>query len=211
MGHPRFLYLHGFASGPTSRKAQFFRERFAEAGYVLEVPDLSEGNFEQLTVGGQLRFLERLLEGEAATLIGSSLGGYLAALYASRHPEVSRLVLLAPAFGFAERWPSLVGEAGMKQWRETGRIVVYHHGERRERELGFDFYQESQQWPPFPGFPQPAQLFHGIRDTVVPLQASEQFAAQHPNALLITLPSDHELTDVLPEIWQHGASFLLPS
>ena len=31
------------------------------------------------------------------------MGGYLAALYASRHPEIDRMVLLAPAFGFGTR------------------------------------------------------------------------------------------------------------
>ena len=93
----RFVYLHGFASGPSSQKARFFRERFAELGIGLEIPDLAEGRFEQLTISGQLGVMERAIGGDPATLIGSSMGGYLAALYAARHPEVEKLVLLAPA------------------------------------------------------------------------------------------------------------------
>jgi predicted esterase YcpF (UPF0227 family) len=108
----RIVYLHGFASGPSSKKARFFRERFAELGIGLEVPDLAEGKFEQLTITGQLQVIERTCRGEAVSLIGSSMGGYLAALYAAGHAEVERLVLMAPAFSFPTRWPeTLVGDA----------------------------------------------------------------------------------------------------
>ena len=44
------IYLHGFASGPQSTKAQFFRRRFEELGIAMQIPDLSEGNFEGLTI-----------------------------------------------------------------------------------------------------------------------------------------------------------------
>ena len=45
----RIVYLHGFASGPSSRKARFFAERFAELGIGLEIPDLAQGDFARLT------------------------------------------------------------------------------------------------------------------------------------------------------------------
>src|SRR5262245_28397540 len=82
----RYVYLHGFASGPQSRKAQFFREKLASVGVALEIPALDEGDFEHLTITRQLAFLTRLLLGEPVVLMGSSMGGYLAALYASHHP-----------------------------------------------------------------------------------------------------------------------------
>ena len=46
----KYIYLHGFASGPGSTKARFFRDRFAEAGRELRVPDLAAGDFEHLTI-----------------------------------------------------------------------------------------------------------------------------------------------------------------
>ena len=98
----RILYLHGFASSPASSKARFFAERMRAAGALIDIPDLAAGDFEHLTISGQLRVIERAAAGDPVALMGSSLGGYLAALYAARHPEVSRVVLLAPAFGFAQ-------------------------------------------------------------------------------------------------------------
>src|SRR5271165_1479711 len=99
----RIVYLHGFASGPGSKKAQYFARRLLERGVTLEVPDLAEGDFENLTVTRQLQVVERVCGKEAVCLMGSSLGGYLAALYAARHSEVEKLVLMAPAFSFVTR------------------------------------------------------------------------------------------------------------
>jgi len=101
----RVVYLHGFASSPLSGKAQFFRRKFEALGIAMEIPQLDEGRFEELTISSQLAVIERAVGEQPAILIGSSLGGYLAALYASRHPSrVSKLVLLAPAFQFPRRW-----------------------------------------------------------------------------------------------------------
>ena len=44
------IYLHGFASGPMSNKAQFFRRRFEEQGIEMRIPDLNEGAFERLNL-----------------------------------------------------------------------------------------------------------------------------------------------------------------
>ena len=101
----RIVYLHGFASSPHSSKAQFFLRKFAALGVPMEIPILDEGRFEELTISGQLAVIERAVGDQPAILIGSSLGGYLAALYANRHPaQVEKLVLLAPAFQFPRRW-----------------------------------------------------------------------------------------------------------
>src|SRR5690349_6082684 len=120
----RYLYLHGFASGPLSRKAQFFHEKLASIGLLLEIPALDEGDFEHLTITGQLNLVTRLLNAQPAVLIGSSMGGYLAALYASRHPEIARMVMLAPAFGFGARWNETFGADKVAEWRTRGHADV---------------------------------------------------------------------------------------
>jgi pimeloyl-ACP methyl ester carboxylesterase len=204
----RIVYLHGFASGPGSRKACFFRERLAEAGYELELPDLTAGDFEHLTMAGQMAVLESVVAGEAVTLIGSSLGGYLAALYAARHPETEKVVLLAPAFAFGGRWEALVGVAAFAEWRRTGKLAVHHYGDGRERELGFAIVEESAGCEAYPGFGQPGRIYHGLRDTVVPVEYSERFVARYGNAELTVVDSDHGMVDVLPQIWRGVVGFL---
>ena len=198
----RYLYLHGFASGPQSKKAAFFRDRLPS----VEVPDLAAGDFEHLTITGQLRLIGELAAGERVSLIGSSMGGYLAGLYAARHPEVARLVLMAPAFGFVKRWAESP-ESGA--WRRDGFLDVYHYGEKRNRRLGYGLVEDALQYEDFPDFRQPGLIFHGIHDGSVPPELSRGFAASHPNVGLHLLDSDHELLDVLDAIWQAAGPFLL--
>ena len=199
----RIIYLHGFASGPASKKASFFRERIPP----LEVPDLAAGDFEHLTISGQLELIEDLAGGERVALVGSSLGGYLAALYAAHHPEAAKLVLMAPAFGFVRRWAA-APEA--ESWRNRGYFEVYHYGEKRTCRLSYRFIEDALRYEDFPDFKQPALIFHGVNDDAVPARVSSEFAATHANARLHLLDSDHELLDVLEIIWQGAEPFLLP-
>lgn len=204
----RILYLHGFASSPSSSKARYFRQRLENAGARVDIPDLAAGDFEHLTITGQLAVVERAAAGDPVSLIGSSLGGYLAALYAARHPEVARVVLLAPAFGFARRWLESLGPARVEEWRRTGAMDLYHYGEGRNCRLGYQIIENGATCEDYPDFHQPALIFHGAHDDVVPTRYSELFAATHPNARLEILDSDHQLLDVLDDMAPKIVEFL---
>jgi pimeloyl-ACP methyl ester carboxylesterase len=202
------VYLHGFASGPTSRKARYFRELLGRDGFHVEIPDLAEGRFAELTITGQLDVVFRACRGEPVVLIGSSLGGYLAALYAARHPEVEKVVLLAPAFSFAAHWAETLGEEKLAGWRETGRMPVFHHADSATRELGWHFMRDARQYEDAPAFRQPALIFHGAADDVVPVAFSQRFADTHDNVSLRVLASGHQLTDVLETMGAEILRFL---
>jgi pimeloyl-ACP methyl ester carboxylesterase len=202
-----YLYLHGFASGPSSSKAQYLAARFAEAEVALKTPQLDSGDFEAMTISSQLDELERAAGSGPVRLIGSSLGGWLAALYAGRNPAVDRLVLLAPAFGFVSLFPAMLGPEKMAEWRRTGRVPVFHYGSGRERLLSFQFFEDAQQYPQFPDFAQPGLIIHGVEDDTVPVENSVQFVNRRPNVALVTLDSGHELTDVTDRIWRETREF----
>jgi len=205
----RILYLHGFASGPSSGKARFLSEHLRARGATVEIPELDEGDFEHLTITGQIAVIERAAAGEAVSLVGSSMGGYLAALYAARHPEVPRVVLLAPAFGFARRWPEKLGQERMAEWRRIGNTPVFHHVQGYMRPLSPALLDDGARYEDFPDFKQPALIFHGAKDDVVPVAYSQEFAASHPNATLEIVDSDHGLTDALEYVTPKIAAFLL--
>ncbi len=204
----RIIYLHGFASGPSSSKARYFGERLKAAGARVNIPDLAAGDFEHLTITGQLAILERTAGGEPVALIGSSMGGYLAALYAARHPEVSRLVLLAPAFGFQMRWEERFGPAAIEEWRISGTASVYHYAAGGDRPIWYGLLEDATHYEAFPDFHQPALIFHGAQDDVVPARFSQEFAATHPNADLEIVDSGHELLDVLDKMGPRVVEFL---
>jgi len=205
----RVLYLHGFASSPGSRKATFFRQKLEPAGVRVEVPALDEGDFEHMTITRQLHVVERAAGSEPVVLIGSSLGGYVAALYAARNSNVQRLILLAPAFRFHELWMAGMGRNELESWRETGWLPIFHYGEAREVRIGYQLMEDAAGYESWPNFLQPALIFHGTEDRHVPVEYSAEFVGNHPNARLIRMNSGHELTDVLDEIWERARTFIL--
>jgi pimeloyl-ACP methyl ester carboxylesterase len=202
------VYLHGFASGPASSKATYFRRALEAAGAPVSVPDLAAGDFEHLSITGQLEVIGRAAGNGPVALIGSSMGGYLAALYAARHPEVERLVLLAPAFGFARRWPQRLGPGQMERWRAAGTLAVYHYALLRHAAIGYGLIADALGYEDEPDFRQPALIFHGAHDDVVPAAYSERFAAVRPNALLEIVDSGHDLLNVLDAMAPRVISFL---
>ncbi len=208
MNTRRIVYLHGFASGPGSSKARYFRGLLQDAGFRVDVPDLAEGRFEQLTLSGQLAVIARTAGDDRVSLIGSSMGGYLAALYAARNPAVERLVLMAPAFGFARRWAQSMGAENVEKWRRLGGIDVYHYTEGRNMRLGAQLLDDAVGYEDFPDVRQPCLVFHGTRDDVVPASASEQFARGRQNVRLHLVNSGHELTDVLDYMGERALPFL---
>ncbi len=197
------IYIHGFASSPRSRKAEGFREAFAARNIPLQIPAMDQGDFDHLTISHQMQVMENTIRGKSAILIGSSMGGYLASLYAATHPEVVRLVLLAPAFGFAERWNQRIGEP-RPAW-----LDVFHYGEDRMRRVHYGLIEDALRYPAAPDFKQPAWIFHGSKDDVAPIEYSRSFAAKHANARLTELDSDHELLNVLAHIIDDAVPFLL--
>ena len=208
------VYLHGFASGPQSRKAQFFGCKFREAGVPFEVPELDQGKFEKLTITGQLNVVDETVSRASVApgpmvLMGSSLGGYLAALYADQHPrKVDRLVLMAPAFEFLERWKNRLNAQELAQWKQQGWAPVFHYASNSERRLGYQFLADGAQYPATPDFHQRALILHGTEDEVVPSRVSYDYALEHAHTRLALFKSGHELTDVLEELWTEVAAFL---
>ena len=109
---PTLLWLGGFRSAMSGTKAEALAQWAARSGRDLLRFDyfghgLSEGAFEAGTIGrwraDALAVIDRLTEGPL-TLVGSSMGGWLACLAALARPErVAGLVLVAPAADFTAR------------------------------------------------------------------------------------------------------------
>lgn len=204
-----FAYLHGFASGPGSFKARAFRERFEAFGIDLQVPALDEGDFERLTLTRQRKVVEHLLAQATPPriLIGSSMGGYLAALHASRHP-VDALVLLAPAVDFASRWRERLGTQTLENWRREGFVEVEHYALGRKARLSFDLMEDAPRHEPWPAVTAPTLVLHGRHDDIVPIERVERWVAMTPSARLVVLDSGHEMTECIDRLFDETCRFL---
>ena len=205
---PGILYLHGFCSSAKSAKGVFLAERFAETGIEVTVPELDGGDFRNTTLTQQLQMVSRLaIEMRPDMLIGSSLGGYLAALHAARAPAtVPTLVLLAPAFDFARRLGEALGESA-KAWKQVGQHQFFHYRTRRDEPLAWGFMEDAFRYEPFPDVPSATLVLHGRHDESVPASLSEQFARSRSNIQLEVLDTDHQMLDKTGEIWDRVRRF----
>ncbi|MEM7386085.1 MAG: YqiA/YcfP family alpha/beta fold hydrolase [Verrucomicrobiota bacterium] len=204
----RTLYLHGFGSSPESQKARFFQTRFAERGLTLELPNLVPGELANTTLTEQLSIVNALTGRDRVLLIGSSLGGFIAALHAARNDRVERLVLLAPAFGFPGRWKEKLGPEAIAQWKESDAHTVFNHAANCECSMRYQFLTDAEGYEEEPAITQPTLILHGIEDDVVPCSYSERFEAGRANVKLRKLATDHRFTESEDETWQQVERFI---
>ena len=94
MTNNKAIYIHGLESNSQSKKAQ----RFAQLLPGMEVPDFV-GSFQE-----RMDYLYPILGNERDwTIVGSSFGGLMGAVFTCKHPEqVRKLILLAPALMLPE-------------------------------------------------------------------------------------------------------------
>lgn len=208
------IYLHGFASGTNSSKANFMRDRFQENHLSLIIPDLNQEDFSHLTLTRQIHQVATYFDdvNTPITIIGSSFGGLTAAWLAQKYPQIQRLILLAPAFGFLSLWYKRLPAATLQQWQKSGYMNIYHYGFRENRPIHYSLLSDLEQYPETHlQRPIATLIMHGCKDEVVPIQHSRNYQQVRPWVELVEFNSDHSLTDVLPEICTNIQKFMFGS
>lgn len=206
------MYLHGFASGPSSKKAQYFVPRLRQLGLTVHVPDLNGQSFPDLTITSQLQIIENTTKdagGGDFLVIGSSMGGLLSVLAADRFPCIKALILMAPAFGMTARWQDRLG-VKFTEWKQRGAIDIEHFALGGIVPLKYSFIEDVGKYQTENlKVSVPTLVVHGTNDTSVPVMESEKFFELNRGLVeLHVMDSDHQLTDCLPEQWEFMIEFM---
>jgi pimeloyl-ACP methyl ester carboxylesterase len=206
------IYLHGFASSRHSGKASYLGERLQERGVRYLAPDLNFPDFSTLTVTRMVEQTGALIEKakEPVTLIGSSLGAFVAVVAAMKWPHrVGRLVLMAPALDFGDEGLKGPGGADIAAWKAAGHLNVFHFGYGRMLPVHYELYADARRYDALGADLQmPVLVFQGRRDTAVDPATVEAWCRRRPNVELHMLDDDHQLTGSLSYIWAELAAFL---
>jgi alpha-beta hydrolase superfamily lysophospholipase len=140
-------------------------------------------------------------------IVGSSMGGLLAALTRTRSfaqqrfnsTKLQAIILLAPGFGITKRWPQIIGEQGMQQL-ERNRLQISSFTMRRTMTcpctLASPKTLSTIKTDSFK-IDIPTIVFHGIDDQTVPIEHARLFAQLNPAAALVELDDGHELANSL--------------
>lgn len=206
---PVWLYLHGFASSPRSKKAVAFERWGAARGTPMRALDMRVPSFEHLRVSAMRETVVRAIDavdpddpGRArAVIVGSSLGGFMACHVAAADPRVVALFLMAPAFRLADVWRARLGEATLSRWRDEGSLEVDDHATGGRSRVDYGFFAELATLDrQLPDLRMPVCIVHGTRDDVVPIETSRELASGRPNVELLEVDDGHELAESLPRI-----------
>jgi pimeloyl-ACP methyl ester carboxylesterase len=218
------VYVHGFGSHRRGEKALALADACARRGWTFAAFDFrghgsSDGAMRDLTASRLLEDLSAVREFLAARgwtrlgLVGSSLGGFAAAWFAARHPEVvTGCVLLAPAFRFLKRRYAELTKAEREEWRRTG--VRRVRNEWVDTEIGYGLVEERSAFDPDDlarRWRIPLLIYHGLTDNVVPVADSLAFveATPYPDVELRLLKAgDHRLTAFKDEVAEEACRFL---
>ncbi len=213
---PRFLYLHGFGSGPGSKKGVALAAHFERRGARLELLDLRVPSFEHLRLSEILRVTRAALGGpeERAVLLGSSLGGLASARLAEDDARVCALVLLAPAFRLAERWRARFSADELRRWKETDALAVQDHTTGRPGTVDHGFLEDVARLDArgggWPDVRVPTLVLHGRGDESVEIESSRRWVQGKRHVRLVELDDGHELVASIPRIASEIDLFLAP-
>ena len=202
-----FIYLHGFASGPGSNKAKAFKKRFDELGISIHVPDLQQGDFENLTLTGQIELVQGIIDknkDKSFALIGSSMGGYLASLIAQTRESVQALFLMAPGFNFLNRWRKKLDIS-----KTTDELIpVFHYRYNKEVRLNTYLFRDAETWESLPLDRKiPTFIVHGLHDETIDIEESRNFVREKSFCSLKELDSDHGLLSCIDSIIEDSLGF----
>jgi len=213
---PRWLYLHGYGSGPGSFKGVALAAHYQRQGVHLERLNLRLPSFERLRLSAGIQAVRDAIGGEQdrAVVFGSSLGGLTALRAAQLDARVCALVLLAPAFHLVEQLRRRLGEAGMRRWEESGSVEAEDFAEKRKTSVDYGFIRDAEEVDarlgPWPDVRVPTLIVHGRGDDTARIDYSRAWVQGRRHARLVEVDDGHELTASLDRIQREADAFLAP-
>jgi dipeptidyl aminopeptidase/acylaminoacyl peptidase len=199
------ILCHGMESNKESDKIVALGQALAERGVLVLRFDFSyagesSGRFEDITYSGEVKDLEASFEFirgyqvEKIAILGSSMGGTVALLFAAQQKSLACLVTVAAPL-HPERFPEkLLSPAEVTLWREQGHIS--YHGQRLNvsllDDLGRINVPEAAK-----KVSHPLLIVHGDNDEIVPVdEAYELYALVGGSKRLCILPGgDHRFSN----------------
>lgn len=213
MGKDRqILFITGFLSKRWGNKSKALAQWCEEKGWGFCCYDVrgfgeSEGTFTDYTLSDWIAdaqlVLESLKNGPPLTIVGNSLGGWIAWLMAQEFQEIERLILIAPAFNMMGVRARSISEERRQTWLTSGWMPWDDEPAHKDWPLSWKWVEESDAYwkASFDRLrPVNTTILHGLQDTVILPRGSiefvEQLLARDPAypVELDLIPGDHRLS-----------------
>ncbi len=199
------ILCHGMDSNKNSEKLVFLGRKLAQSGVLTLRFDFSyvgesSGKFEDITYSGEVDDLkagyavvQSHRPGKTA-ILGSSMGGTVALLFAAQEPAVTGLVTVAAPL-HPERFPRrILTAAQLQEWRERG--FTHYNGQRLNVSLLEDL-DRLDVAAAARNVSCPVLILHGDADEIVPVEEAYELNSCLDNSkrLSILKDTDHRLSN----------------
>jgi len=202
----QILFITGFLSKRWGNKSKALAQWCEEKGWGFCCYDVrgfgdSGGTFTDYTLSdwiadGRL-VLSMLRDGPTITIVGNSLGGWIAWLMAQEFQEIERLILVAPAFNMMGVRAKSIDPERRHAWHSVGWMPWDDEPAHKDWLLSWKWVEESDAyWKTSLDRLRPVKttILHGLQDTVILPSGSSEFVAQ----LLLRDPAFPVKLDLIP-------------
>jgi len=208
------ILCHGMESDKKSEKLVFLSRELARRGVLTLRFDFSyvgesSGKFEDITYSGEVEDLQAayaLLGSRDAgktAILGSSMGGTVALMFAAREPTAAALVTISAPL-HPEKFPDrILTPAQLRDWRERG--FTLYNGQRLNVTLLQDL-ESIDVRACARKVTCPVLILHGDADDVVPVEEAYELheCLTSPKRLSILQGADHRFSN--PETMRRTVS-----
>jgi uncharacterized protein len=210
--HRQILFMTGFLSKRWGNKSKALAQWCQDQGWGFCCYDVrgfgdSEGSFTDYTLSDWVAdarlVLDLVKEGPPITVVGNSLGSWIAWMMAQECEHIERLVLLAPAFNMMGVRARSISEERRHAWLTAGWMPWDDDELHRNFPIAWKWVEESEAYwrTSFDALRRVrTTILHGLEDTVILPQGSTQFVelllARDPAfpVDLQLIPGDHRLS-----------------
>ena len=207
----QMLFITGFLSKRWGNKSKALAQWCEEQGWGFCCYDVrgfgeSEGRFIDYTLSDWIAdarlVLDLIKSGPPITVVGNSLGGWIAWLLAQECRKIERLVLIAPAFNMMGLRARSIDPDRCHDWHSGGWMPWDDDPLHKDWPLSWKWVEESEAYwkTSFHRLrPVSTAILHGQQDTVILPSGSSQFVEQLRSLApsfpveLHAIPGDHRL------------------
>ncbi|MBX3236744.1 MAG: alpha/beta fold hydrolase [Nitrospiraceae bacterium] len=208
----QLLFITGFLSKRWGNKSQALAQWCKERGWGVACFDFrgwgdSGGTWGDYRLTDWLAdaqaVAKMLQEGPPITIVGNSLGGWLAWLVAQAQPSVEELILIAPAFNMMGLRATEIPAERRERWQDTGAMPWDDDPLHAQAPIPWHWVEDSRGlWEQRLSTPRRVKttILHGLQDTVIRPEGSWNFVqhllAQDPEfpIELLLKTGDHRLS-----------------
>ena len=208
----QILFITGFLSKRWGNKSKALAQWCEENGWGFCCYDVrgfgdSEGRFIDYTLSDWIAdarlVLDSLKNSPPLTIVGNSLGGWIAWFLAQDRQEVERLVLIAPAFNMMGLRARSIDPGRCHEWHSGGWMPWDDDPLHKDWPLSWKWVEESEAYwkTSFDRLrPVSTSILHGQQDSVILPSGSSHFVEQLRSLApsfpveLHLVPGDHRLS-----------------